>query len=170
MSSFASRSFLRLACAGLLVGLLAVVGGCNKNPRSVEQAEVSGKVLFQGKPLPGGRVSFVALKGGFASIGVIKEDGTYQIKAPVGDVTISVDNTMLRPKGGQKGGGPERQKSHPSPPGAEKSKEEAIKGRWVKIPAQYMNPGKSGLTYTVTKGPQTHNIELSENPSPPPDE
>lgn len=169
MSSFASKSVFRLACAGLLFGLLSLVGGCNKKPRSVEHAEVSGKVLFQGKPLPGGRVSFVTVQGGFAANAVIKEDGTYQIKAPVGEVTIAVDNTMLRPQSNMKGG-PERQKSHPSRPGAEKGKEEPIKGQWVKIPAQYMNAGKSGLTYTVTKGPQTHNIELSENPSPPPDE
>ncbi|HBI46455.1 MAG TPA: hypothetical protein DDY78_26920 [Planctomycetales bacterium] len=67
----------------------------------MEHADVSGKVLFQGKPLPGGQVTFVVVKGGFASSGPIGENGNYQIKSPVGDVEISVDNRMLQQQRGK---------------------------------------------------------------------
>ncbi|QJW96441.1 hypothetical protein FTUN_3998 [Frigoriglobus tundricola] len=69
-------------------------------PRSVDHAEVSGKVLLQGKPVPGGQVSFVAVNGGFAASGNIDENGIYQIKAPVGEVKITVTNSMLQARKG----------------------------------------------------------------------
>jgi hypothetical protein len=34
------------------------------------------------------------------------------------------------------------------------------KEQYVPIPASYKDPEKSGLTYTVTGGTQTHDIEL----------
>jgi hypothetical protein len=34
------------------------------------------------------------------------------------------------------------------------------KGKYVPIPENYADPEKSGLTYTVTGGPQTHEIDL----------
>lgn len=170
MSSCIFRPVHRLACGGLSLGLLVLMIGCGKNPHSVGHTEVSGKVLFQGKPLPGGRLSFVAVNGGFTANGVINEDGTYKINAPIGEVKIGVDNTMLRPgggggmaKGGKKTAGPPQKMSHPKPPGAE-LKEQTVKGKWVHIPGSYADPATSGLTYTVTKGSQTHDIELPATP------
>jgi hypothetical protein len=148
---------LRWVCCCLSLGLLTVMAGCGE-PRSAEHADVSGKVLFQGKPLPGGEVSFVAVNGGFGSIGIIDENGNYQIKAPVGEVTIGVMNRMLASRGAkasrllqktQEGGAKQRQR---------------LKGQYVKIPSQYEDPATSGLKYTVKRGPQTHDIELSANP------
>jgi hypothetical protein len=46
--------------------------------------------------------------------------------------------------------------------------ETPIKGKWVDIPGRYRNTENSGLTYTVNPGPQTHDIELSNAPSPVP--
>jgi hypothetical protein len=96
---------LRLACCGLSLALLIVITGCGGRPRSVEHAEVSGKVLFQGKPLPGGVVNFVTVNGGFAATGAIDENGNYQLKAPVGEVKIGVSNKMLRGSAPAKEGG-----------------------------------------------------------------
>ena len=159
---------LRLSCCCLSLGLLTLTAGCGRNPRSVEHADVSGKVSFQGKPLPGGRIAFVTVKGGFPSSATINEDGTYKISAPIGDVQIGVDNGMLRPMGGGKGpgkgGGPPKGMSHPKPPGANEAKEEPVKGRFVNIPSEYADPGRSGLTFTVKPGSQTHDIELSASP------
>jgi hypothetical protein len=103
--------------------------------RPVELVEVSGRVLYNGKPLPGGRVTFVTADG-FASTAVIDETGNYTIKSRVGEVGIGVDNRMLRERGNK------------------------IKGRFVQIPAKYSTPDTSGLKYKVKKGHQTHDIEL----------
>src|SRR5207245_1678259 len=78
---------------GLLL-LAAVGGGCK--PPAVETAAVSGTVKFKGKPLPGGRVTFVADKGGTSASAVIEENGSYKVAGvPVGTVHITVDNRML---------------------------------------------------------------------------
>jgi hypothetical protein len=148
---------LRWVCCCLALGLLSVMAGCGK-PRSAEHADVSGKVLFQGKPLPGGEVSFVAVNGGFASTGTIDENGNYQIKAPVGEVTIGVMNRMLASRGVKAS----RLLRKTQEEGAKQR--QALKGQYVKIPSQYEDPATSGLKYTVKRGPQTHDIELSANP------
>jgi hypothetical protein len=143
-------------CIGLSLALLMGMAGCTKNPRSAEHTEVTGQVLFQGKPLPGGQVTFVSLKGGFASTGIIDENGNYQVKAPVGEVEISVTNRMLQSRGAANA------PPHPSKAGEDAGK--ALKGRWVFIPKSYEDPHTSGLKYTVTPGSQTHTIELSSKP------
>jgi prepilin-type N-terminal cleavage/methylation domain-containing protein len=137
------------------------LAGCgHQNPRSAEHAEVSGTVLFQGKPLPGGKITFVAVDGGFPSVGTIDENGHYQIKAPIGAVEIGVTNQVLKKSGAAKG--------LPRLAQAESAENQPLKGRYVKIPSQYEDPHTSGLKYTVKRGQQTHNIELSANPLPPP--
>ncbi len=164
MNSCIAKPILRMACCGLSLGLLILSAGCSRLGRSVEHAEVSGRVLFQGKPLPGGVVNFVAVNGAFANRGFIDENGNYTIKAPEGEVRIGVDNHMLANQ----------------PPPRERPKEEKtvrqkkvaevqqdlppqgpVKGYYVEIPRSYADPTTSGLTYTVKPGPQTHDIELS---------
>jgi hypothetical protein len=157
----ANKAVFRLACCSLSFGLLTLLVGCKSNPHSVEHAEVSGKVVFQGKPLPGGRVTFVAVQGGFASSGNIDENGNYQLSSPVGDVEIGVDNTMLQRQRGKPANLP-----HLKEPGAEEAK--PLKGKWVDIPASYADPHTSGLKFTVKPETQTHDIELSNKPAPAP--
>ena len=150
-----AKPVYRLACCYLSFGLLTLMVGCGKNPHEPEQAEVSGTVLFQGKPLPGGRVTFVLVKGGFESRGIIDENGNYTIKAPVGDVEIGVDNRWLAPRRG-----PTNKRPILKKPGAQEA--QRMKGRWVNIPSSYADPHASGLKYTVKPGSQTHDIELSQ--------
>jgi hypothetical protein len=142
-----------------LFGLLILVVGCGKNPRAAEHTEVSGQVLFQGQPLQGGRVTFVAVNGGFASSGTIDKNGNYQINAPVGEVEIGVTNRMLKPRTG---------KAPLRPQKAGAKEDQPLEGRWVSIPPHYEDPHTSGLRYTVKSGPQTHSIELSASSSPAP--
>lgn len=92
------KSHFRLACSSLFLGLLALMTGCAQSAHSVDHVDVSGKVLFQGKPLPGGRVNFITVKGAFASSGAIDKDGHYQLDAPVGDVQICVMNETIPPQ------------------------------------------------------------------------
>jgi len=141
--------------ACFLISLLALTAGCS-NKYATKQVEVTGKVTFKGEALPGGRITFASTKkGGITNTANIEEDGTYKIKAPVGDVQIAVDNSMLQT--GRRG-------TPTAKPGLKRPGSEApheIKGRWVNIPHKYHTPEDSGLTYKVEdKDPQTHNITL----------
>lgn len=140
--------------AGLPLGFLALAVFCGSCKSSkVETAEVSGKVMFKGKGLPGGRVTFVADQGGVAAGGNIGEDGTYNItSAPVGPVHITVDNRML--DASRRAGGKPMLKR----PGAEEP--DVPKGHHVAIDQKYYTADKSPLTYTVTPGSQTHEVTL----------
>jgi hypothetical protein len=150
-----------LAGCGLFLGLMTLLGGCGKPLDSTEHVEVTGKVLFKGKPLPGGQVNFVAVKGGFASSGHIDETGNYKIKAPAGEVIITVSNTMLHPRKGASAKGPAVPKDIPHPKQST-AEDQPVKGEWVQIPPRYEDSNTSDLKYTVTPGPQTHDIELSD--------
>ncbi|HEV3440232.1 MAG TPA: carboxypeptidase-like regulatory domain-containing protein [Gemmata sp.] len=171
MDHFIVKPAIRLAGCFSLLGLLTLIGGCSKNPQSVDHAEVSGKVLIEGKPVPGGQVSFVAVNGGFAASGNIDENGNYQIKAPVGEVIITVNNSMLQPRRGAPSKGPPAPKElpHPKQSGVDEqpTKEQPMKGHWVSIPSRYTDSSSSDLKYTVKPGPQTYDIGLSATPSPP---
>ncbi len=159
---WAERPAARLAGGlGLLSGVLLLAAGCGSSgpPREVDRAEVSGKVLFKNKPLPGGRVTFVLSKGGFSASGDIDENGQYKVMAPVGDVQIGVDNRMLEPPKKDKKG----KKEAPKPPPIKLPGDPDVpppKGKYLKIPEKYADPGKSGLSYKVEKGTQTHDINL----------
>ena len=128
----------------------------------MEHAEVTGRVLYEGNPLPGGVVNFVTIKGAFANTGIIDENGNYQIKSPVGEVQIGVSNKML-----------EREAPKPKEDAVKSARQEKgggggraplVKGRFVNIPPKYYDAATSGLKYTVKLGAQTHDIELSANP------
>jgi hypothetical protein len=160
------KSILRLICGCLSLGLLIGTTGCMKNSREPQSAEVSGKVLFKGKALPGGQVLFVATKGGFPSSAPIDENGNYRINAPIGDVQISVTNRMFQPQRKGKSGQGQDHRLNKRPDHQQEAK--SIKGRYVPIPPRYADGATSGLTYTVTPGPQTHDIELSDKPAPTP--
>jgi len=138
------------ACVPLCIFLLAA--GCGSTRRNVKTAEVSGKVLLAGEPLPGGRLTFVKADGQYATSALILEDGTYSIKAPLGEVQISIDNRDLREK-----------KKHPilsKRPGAKEP--EPVKGTYTPIPKRYYMPASSGLTYTVREGSQEHDVLLDK--------
>jgi len=142
-----------LARTSFLLFLILLVGCTSSGPRSTEYADVSGKVYFKNQPLPGGRVNFVAVKGGFAGSGNIEEDGSYKVSAPVGECQIAVDNTMLAPRKGPAVSAPVLKK-----PGSEEVHQ--LKGKYVALPSKYEKAAESGQKYTVQKGAQTHDIKL----------
>jgi len=147
---------LRARCRCLFLGILVTALACaGCKPPKQETAEVSGTVKFKGKPLPGGRVSFVADKGGYSGSATIGEDGTYKVTdAPVGPVHITVDNSMLQAQHAPRAEPPKRPDA-----GAAETRDTA-KGKYVAIPNKYAQPNKTDLTYTVSPGPQTHDVEL----------
>lgn len=154
--------FVRLFPVMLLVGTLLV--GCTRVGE--QQAEVSGKVSYKGKPLPGGVITFAAPRG-YTATAVISPEGTYKLKAPVGEVQIGVDNRMLdknspKQKQAEKRSGAGRLKMPTEVASKlEKGKQE-VTGSYVFLPSRFADPTKSGLTYTVKTGAQTHDVELSD--------
>ncbi len=132
----------------LAAPFLAGCGSSGPGPGG-PQGEVSGKVLFKGKPLPGGMVTFMGPAGMFGN-SRIGEDGSYQLTAPVGEVKITVDNRMLavKEKPGEAALNPSTAPRDP------------IKGKYVRLPDKYYSAETSGLTYTVTKGSQSFDVNL----------
>jgi hypothetical protein len=133
------------------------------------KGEVSGKVTYRGKPLPGGAVTFFGPGDQMVGSAAISPDGDYRIpKVPVGPVriTVSAPAVIKDPK------------APPAPRGGKKmwrglQDKKGLDARDLKIiedakkslirldvPAKYGLPDQSGLTYTVESGSQEHNIDL----------
>jgi hypothetical protein len=119
---------------------------------------VSGKVLYNGKPLKGGNVTFVGKRTVSSSI---KDDGTYNCaNVPAGEVTICVETDSLKPAG------PQNKMHYKPPPGQQApggfdlgDTADAAK-RYVAIPPKYKEPDTSPLKYTVRTGAQEKDISL----------
>lgn len=153
---------------GLLTLLMASIS-CGPG-----KGTVSGQVLFDGKPLPGGRVTFRPTDGQHNSVSAeLNEQGTFEVTLPAGEVKVCVDNTELEPAPSM---GPS-----PLPPGLPPDLQQKLKGsgggkaatkgqdgatgrpsgRYVKIPERYYQVETSGLQFKVVGGAQKHNLELT---------
>ena len=153
----------RLSCKVVPVALLVagVIGiGCN-NSGYGQYAQVSGIVRqANGEPLPGGIITFHdAQKDTVQGRAVIREDGSYQIKLPLGLVMVSVDNAVL------KGSGIPRFMAKMPAKIQEQMQEQRQEsenrtrtslgpmptGTWVSIPERYKSSKLSGLSLDVLK-------------------
>jgi hypothetical protein len=157
---------------GLIVCLLLGTAGC------ASKGDITGKVLYRGKPLPGGTVTFLPAGGKGAYVSPILGDGSYSLtQVPPGEVKIVVETESRNPapQGNSQAAAKARtymemmqkkmeeemqKRKQVMPPGRRIVPLPPSKEEYVPIPAQYKDPDKSGLTYTVTGGKQTHDIEL----------
>jgi hypothetical protein len=153
---------------GLLI-LLPLVVGCGPG-----QGRVSGRVLYNGQPLPGGRLTFLPADPTRNSVGAeLDEQGNYEAVLPAGEVKVSVDNRELEPRGPKDAGLPKdinlpsdikkllaSAKADKAPPPSPAQAADKPAGRYVPIPAKYYLAETSGLTFTVKSGSQQHDIEL----------
>jgi hypothetical protein len=138
--------------------LLLTAVGCGS------KGTITGTVSYQGKPIPAGTIIFSPDSGEPAANGPIA-DGKYTVdKVPPGPAKVSVSSsysegfTSPMQVAMQKSGG---KPPGEMPEGARKLMEgsaQAQKG--IKIPEKYGDAAKSGLTYTVKSGKQTHDIDL----------
>jgi len=156
--------------AAVLLSVLLIVG-CSPG-----QAGVSGQVKLDNAPLPGGRVTFLPADTTHNSIIVDLDDqGNYEAVLPVGEVKICIDNRHLAPRGAGGGGLPRDLPLSPDvrkaigsgahEPAPSKSDDNAAKkpaGKYVKIADRYYTIEKSGLQFTVARGSQKHDIELTK--------
>jgi hypothetical protein len=144
----------------LVAGLLLLAMGCGS------KGSISGTVTYNGKPITSGTIVF-APDSGEPSVNAPIADGKYTIdKVPPGPAKVGVSSVFsgsgaLTPMqmALQKSGG--KPPEGDIPEGARKLMEGASNAKQgVKIPDDYGDPSKSGLTYTVKGGKQTQDFDL----------
>ncbi len=139
---------LRAALVVLLIaGMIAAGCGRSGRPR-VKTAKVSGTVKLDGSPLEGAQVNFVAQS--YAGVATTDSSGRYELDAEPGENTVyirkyegmgsSFDETMLTESDtGRDIGGPKQL-----------------------VPAQYSDPAKTELKFTVPdRGSKEADFDLS---------
>jgi hypothetical protein len=116
---------------------------------------VKGNVSFDGKPLPGGRVTFLCDGEGRPALsGKISADGSYEIShLPVGHARVAVQTFEPQQK--------------PTPEfdpttGKEVPTDWEDTGPFVPIPQRYGDPRTSALEHTIAPGRQTFDIRLTK--------
>lgn len=72
----------------LLAAVLTVASGCSSTEDPA--VTVSGKVTFDGKPLPSGTINFVPADGQGASAGAQITEGTYEANVTPGSKTVMI--------------------------------------------------------------------------------
>src|SRR4051812_15792825 len=78
-----------------LVLVLALAAGCRRGEGV--QGTVSGQVVFAGKPLPGGWLTFRPADPKKKAVTVkIDEKGNYEATLPAGEVQVAIDNRDLQ--------------------------------------------------------------------------
>jgi hypothetical protein len=159
---FGSSWWRFVSCCSLLF-LLSVVLGCGP-----AKGKVSGRVLYDGKPLPGGRVTFRPVDSTQNSVSAeLGSQGDFEAVLPVGEVMVSVDNRELEPRSAPDADLPKdlpvstEAKKHLGSAKADRATEKSS-GKYVAIPSKYYNAETSNIRFTVTAGEQKHDIELSK--------
>lgn len=145
----------RLAVACLIVAL--AITGCGGGGTT---GKLSGRVTYKGEPVAGiltlqstaaGPAAStypvpVAADGRFSTVGV--PEGVYQVSVTPTPANFSSAPMVPRP--------PKDVSAAPVPlPGGAAAKH-------VDIPAKYLRPGTSGLTWEVKSGSQTKDFELTD--------
>jgi hypothetical protein len=118
----------------LAVGLLCTNACTHQESNRADRATLTGRVSYQGKPLPGGSVAGVSTQDPLIGCsGIIGNDGTFGIQnAPFGPMKIAVNTEALKM---------------------------VDSARYVQIPAKYADPETSGITADI-KANETNTIDI----------
>lgn len=130
------------------------------------EGTVTGKVLIEGAPLPGGLVTFRPADPKRNAVSAeLDAQGNYRAVLPSGEVKVCVDNRDLEPTGPidsilPPGLPPTVAKAlQPTKSSPQASKSSS---RFVRIPEKYHDIETSELKFTVQGGNQQHDIELKK--------
>src|SRR5262249_6589283 len=119
-----------LVLAALSAGCVKVSGGAATGGPT---ARVSGRVIYQGTPLPAGGVRFTSADGSRSEFTMIRPGGSYSLaRAPVGPVKVCGDTAIIR----------------------------RLQAKPRLVPEKYRTFKDTDLTHTVTPGDQIHDIVL----------
>ncbi len=113
-----------------------IILGCGDGGEALSDNVITGNVVYQGKPVTGGTVTFYVQTEPTASpqlcTGMIDANGRYEVTFAVpGEARISVQT--------------ETQQGTPT---------------YIRIPKKYGVEATSGLTYNIQQGKQEHDIVL----------
>ena len=139
---------LRNTCFRCSVLTLAAVmlGGCG-----ARLGEVSGRVTYQGNPLPAGRITFFCEGGSKPVIARPIADGAYTVPGlPVGKARVTIATFQVKQEA------PSGPMKSPVPTDVAAP----VLGPYVAIPDRYRMPDTSALTVTIDGGRQTQDWEL----------
>ncbi len=158
----------------LILALALSFTGCSPSP-----GQVSGKVTYKGKPVPGGWVTIRPSDPKQNTLSAqIDREGNYSMEIPAGEVKLAIDNREFEPlpKAGagipsgialpadvvkKLGGQPQPQPTEPVDPSTTADAPVVREtDRYIKIPDKYYLVETSGLSYTVKSGKQQHDISL----------
>jgi|ERR1022692_4501295 hypothetical protein len=127
----------------IFVSMMFLVAGCGPG-----QGNLRGKVTYKGKTLAMGSV-VVAGSDGAVKSGEINSEGDYEVK---GIATGSIKITVSSPDPGAAEFHPRKMDAKPPPP--------KDRTGWIAIPENYNDFNKSGLTFELRRGPNSHDIDL----------
>ena len=130
-------------------GLLTL--GCSSESPTPEMAEVSGKITYKNKPLPGGTVVFQTTDGKNRGVAPIMADGTYKMKSPLGEVQAAV---VTRPPSAESMSNLEKR-----PAVREVHMPSNVDPKTLP-PTKYERFETSGLSFTIKQGANTIDIPL----------
>jgi hypothetical protein len=137
---------LRRGAAALLpaLALIALAGGCNHSGL----VEASGRLTYQGKPVPGTRVYFQPDDGSRRSTGLTDDDGNFKLRFSSQETGVKpgAHTVYLRYEPSAE------EEIHKIPPKAPRELQAVI--------ARFGDPKKSGLRYEITGSGQHVEIEL----------
>jgi hypothetical protein len=124
------------------------------------KGDVSGQVKVNGEPLPSGRITFQVQEGKKEVLDSLIRNGSYEIpNVPTGEVKVKVESFQPRQADLSKVPkdlGIKRDQGDPSA---------AEPGKYIPILPRYADFAKSGLSYVVTKGPQSKDFDLEADVS-----
>ena len=150
----------------VLLGFVLLAVGCSS------KGSVNGKVMFKGKPLPGGTVTFTPESGGGGGSGEINpQEGTYKVEnLPTGKMKVTVKpyQPPVVSRGGPQGAPKDfmdKMKSHLPEGVAMKAPGEVEKQSGAKpvkdFPAtNYSEVETTTLKFTVKGGQNEYNIDI----------
>ena len=158
-----SQLLVRSATIGFSIAVLCLAGGCGPDYKA--RGMVKGKVTYNKKSLTTGTVMFYAASNNITSSAAIDTEGNYVMDdAPLGEVKITVTVTALPPGKGMKYGPGKAAAEGESKDPTGVLESIPIMGKMpatvLRIDEKYSKPDTSGLSFTVEKGEQTHNLEL----------
>lgn len=161
MLNSTSSSFRTVIRGLLALSCLALVSGCGGG-YSGAKGTVSGTVTLNGNPVEAGTlVTFISTEG-FVASGIVEGGGAYTVTIPDMGSSIPAVNYKVMVSAPVAGGVSEEGDDYEkymgsvnpdaTPSGAKSA---------PKIPGKYSSTGSSGLSFDVTEGDNTINIELN---------
>jgi hypothetical protein len=134
-----------------IAGLALSIAGCSKPAGSL-----SGRVIIDGKPVAGGRLSFVSKDGKVLTFR-IDADGSYHAEGvPTGEVTVLVIGARA-----ESGASPKAKDAMAKKLRAAKHAAPTATADSPIVPAKYGDPTTSDLRYTVEPGSHTYDPPLN---------